>query len=73
MHIPQIYPIPIIHQISKIHDENPTIPVTQVSIQNFQHYLKRNAKLRDREVHHQLRRDLVEHIWERFRGNGNGK
>nr|XP_027075763.1 uncharacterized protein LOC113699589 [Coffea arabica] len=50
-------------------DEEPMIPVTQV--ENFHHYLQRNAKLRDREVHHQLLSDLFEHIWERFGGNNN--
>ena len=52
-------------------DEEPTIPVTQGLVENFHHYLQRNAKLRDWEVHHQLRSDLVEHIWERFGGNNN--
>ena len=52
-------------------DEEPTIPVTQGLVKNFHHYLQRNAELRDREVHHQLRSDLVKHIWERFGGNNN--
>lgn len=28
-------------------DEEPTIPVTQGSIENFHHYFQRNAELRD--------------------------
>ncbi|KAJ9550669.1 hypothetical protein OSB04_014714 [Centaurea solstitialis] len=45
---------------------NPPIPVSQGSIQQFQQYLQMNAEIRDRSVHHQLRADFVEHIWERF-------
>ena len=29
----------------------------------FQEYLQRNSEIRSNEVHHQLRADLVEHIW----------
>ncbi|XP_065854653.1 protein ALP1-like [Euphorbia lathyris] len=44
----------------------PPITVNQGSIQNFQQYLQRNAALRDREIHNDLRNDLVEHIWQHF-------
>ncbi|CDP06307.1 unnamed protein product [Coffea canephora] len=52
-------------------DDDPRISVTQGLAENFQYYLQRNAELCDREVHHQLQSDLVEHIWERFGGNNN--
>ena len=32
----------------------------------FQEYIRRRCELRDREMHHQLRHDLVEHLWERY-------
>ncbi|XP_073138048.1 protein ANTAGONIST OF LIKE HETEROCHROMATIN PROTEIN 1-like [Henckelia pumila] len=34
------------------------------SNRGFQDYLRTNSELRDTQVHHQLRADLVEHIWE---------
>ena len=46
-------------------DEN-TILVTPGCEEGFQQYLRRNAELRDQEVHHHLRSDLVEHIWNHF-------
>ncbi|XP_073137232.1 uncharacterized protein [Henckelia pumila] len=33
------------------------------SNRGFQDYLRKNLELRDTQVHHQLRADLVEHIW----------
>ncbi|KAI3706770.1 hypothetical protein L6452_24726 [Arctium lappa] len=49
--------------------EDPPIPVSQGPVQQFQQYLQMNAEIRDCSVHHQLRADLVEHIWERFKEN----
>ena len=46
-------------------DEN-TILVTPGCEEGFQQYLRRNAELRDQEVHHHIRSDLVEHIWNHF-------
>ena len=46
-------------------DEN-TILVTPGCEEGFQQYLRRNPELRDQEVHHHLRSDLVEHIWNHF-------
>ncbi|XP_010681433.2 uncharacterized protein LOC104896384 [Beta vulgaris subsp. vulgaris] len=34
--------------------------------QDFQAYLARDVAIRDRQMHHQLKADLVEHIWTRF-------
>ncbi|XP_021762944.1 uncharacterized protein LOC110727672 [Chenopodium quinoa] len=34
--------------------------------ENFESYLERDATIRDRQMHHQLKADLVEHIWSRF-------
>ncbi|XP_073121688.1 uncharacterized protein [Henckelia pumila] len=41
-------------------------PVQPINGSNrgFQDYLRKNSELRDTQVHHQLRDDLVEHIWE---------
>ncbi|CAN1244583.1 hypothetical protein LINPERPRIM_LOCUS6167 [Linum perenne] len=47
-------------------DVHPPISVPRGSIEGFHQYLCRHAELRDREVHQQLRADLVEHIWQRF-------
>ncbi|XP_057779478.1 uncharacterized protein LOC130998059 [Salvia miltiorrhiza] len=33
----------------------------------FEEYVQRNAILRDRHIHAQLQRDLIEHVWARFR------
>ncbi|EEF30327.1 conserved hypothetical protein [Ricinus communis] len=44
-------------------DKDTMILVNQAPVQGFQHYLQRSTELRDGEVHHQLRSDLVEHIW----------
>ncbi|XP_057793002.1 uncharacterized protein LOC131009604 [Salvia miltiorrhiza] len=33
----------------------------------FEQYMQRDAILRDRQIHAQLQRDLIEHIWARFR------
>ncbi|XP_042408037.1 uncharacterized protein LOC121997600 [Zingiber officinale] len=35
----------------------------------FQDYLRTNSELRDTQVHHQLRVDLVEHIWGQYNNN----
>ncbi|CAN1314822.1 hypothetical protein LINPERPRIM_LOCUS29470 [Linum perenne] len=43
------------------------IPVSRRSVEGFQQYLCKHVELRDHEVHQQLRADLVEHIWQRFR------
>ncbi|XP_042414994.1 uncharacterized protein LOC122004130 [Zingiber officinale] len=42
-----------------IHDSN----------RGFQDYLRTNSELRDTQVHHQLRVDLVEHIWGQYNNN----
>ncbi|CAN1302975.1 hypothetical protein LINPERPRIM_LOCUS25671 [Linum perenne] len=47
-------------------DVDPPISVSRGSVEEFHQYLRRHAELRDREVHQQLRADLVEHIWQRF-------
>ncbi|CAN1297164.1 Protein ALP1-like [Linum perenne] len=47
-------------------DVDPPISVSRGSVEGFHQYLRRHAELRDREVHQQLRADLVEHIWQRF-------
>ncbi|CAN1313033.1 hypothetical protein LINPERPRIM_LOCUS28821 [Linum perenne] len=45
---------------------DPPIPVSSGSVEGFHQYLYEHAELLDREVHQQLRADLVEHIWQRF-------
>ena len=40
-----------------------TVPITQGCDESFQAYMQQNVELRDREMHHHLRADLVEHIW----------
>ena len=50
-------------------DERDTFEANQGSTPEFQEYLRRNSELRDSQVHHQLRHDLVEHIWERCGGD----
>lgn len=44
-------------------DSPPTATINVGSTQEFQAYLQNYTKLRSREKHHQLRADLVEHIW----------
>ncbi|XP_074556855.1 protein ANTAGONIST OF LIKE HETEROCHROMATIN PROTEIN 1-like [Curcuma longa] len=39
------------------------------SNRGFQDYLQTNSELRDTQVHHQLRADLVEHIWGLYNNN----
>ncbi|XP_073025254.1 uncharacterized protein [Primulina eburnea] len=39
------------------------------SNRGFQDYLRTNSELRDTQVHHQLRVDLVEHIWRQYNNN----
>ena len=46
-----------------------TVPITHGCVENFQAYIQRNTELRDREMHHRLRLDLVEHIWNCFGHN----
>ena len=42
-------------------DEAPILNI-QGHIQDYQQHLRKNSKLRDQEVHHQLRSNLVEYI-----------
>ncbi|XP_073153941.1 uncharacterized protein [Henckelia pumila] len=49
------------------HEERDTFIANQGSTTEFSEYLRRNSELRDSQVHHQLRHDLVEHIWETCR------
>ncbi|XP_042465657.1 uncharacterized protein LOC122048118 [Zingiber officinale] len=39
------------------------------STQEFQAYIRRNYELRDNQLHHQLRADVVEYIWARYNCN----
>ncbi|XP_042404757.1 putative nuclease HARBI1 [Zingiber officinale] len=43
--------------------------IFQCSTQEFQAYIRRNYELRDNQLHHQLRADLVEYIWARYNCN----
>ncbi|XP_042423546.1 uncharacterized protein LOC122011206 [Zingiber officinale] len=43
--------------------------IFQGSTQQFQAYIRRNYELRDNQLHHQLRADLVEYIWARYTCN----
>ena len=45
--------------------------ISQRCTQDFQQYLKRNAELHDQEILHQLRLNLIMHIWRHFRVNEN--
>ena len=47
-------------------DVDPPIRVHRGPAKEIQYQILRNAELRDSEVHHALRHDLMEHIWERF-------
>ncbi|XP_048494312.2 uncharacterized protein LOC104900436 [Beta vulgaris subsp. vulgaris] len=40
--------------------------IQQGHVPNFQAYLATDATIRDRNMHHQFKVDLVEHIWTRF-------
>ncbi|XP_021730589.1 uncharacterized protein LOC110697530 [Chenopodium quinoa] len=42
--------------------------VVQGNPLDFQAFLERDATIRDRQMHHQLKADLVEHIWSCFGG-----
>ncbi|XP_042441160.1 uncharacterized protein LOC122026452 [Zingiber officinale] len=43
--------------------------IFQGSTQEFQAYIRRNYELRDNQLHHKLRADLVEYIWARYNCN----
>ncbi|XP_042385758.1 uncharacterized protein LOC121977233 [Zingiber officinale] len=50
-------------------DEDSNDPLTQInqgSTEEFREYIRKNCELRDNQVHHQLRVDLVEHIWTHY-------
>lgn len=47
-------------------DEVDNSQVFQGSTQEFQEYLRRSSEIRSNEVYHQLRADLVEHIWAHY-------
>ncbi|XP_073026755.1 uncharacterized protein [Primulina eburnea] len=49
-------------------DDEPAQPI-HGSNRGFQDYLRTNSELRDPQVHHQLRSDLVEHIWGQYNNN----
>ncbi|XP_057775326.1 protein ALP1-like [Salvia miltiorrhiza] len=40
--------------------------INRGSVGGFNEYLRRGARVRDKTIHHQLRSDLVEHVWARF-------
>ena len=46
--------------------EEAIAPTTRGCDESFQAYMQRNTELRDREMHHRLRADLVDHIWNCF-------
>ncbi|XP_075473436.1 protein ANTAGONIST OF LIKE HETEROCHROMATIN PROTEIN 1-like [Primulina tabacum] len=48
--------------------DEPAQPV-QGSNRGFHDYLRRNSELCDSQLHHQLRADLVEHIWTEYNNN----
>ncbi|XP_073045717.1 uncharacterized protein [Primulina eburnea] len=48
-------------------EERDNFIANQGSTIEFDEYLRRNTELRDSHMHHQLRHDLVEHIWETCR------
>ena len=50
-------------------DGDDVVQPVQGGTQDFQEFLRRNSMLRDTQVHHQLRHDLVEHIWPHFNNN----
>ncbi|XP_052622481.1 uncharacterized protein LOC128127820 [Lactuca sativa] len=47
-------------------DVDPPIRVNRGLVEEVQYQIQRNSELRDNAVHHVLRHDLMEHIWERF-------
>ncbi|XP_023744295.2 uncharacterized protein LOC111892490 [Lactuca sativa] len=47
-------------------DVDPPIRVNRGPVEEVQYQIQRNSELRDNVVHHALRHDLMEHIWERF-------
>ena len=52
-------------------DVDPPIRVHRGPTQEIRYQIQRNSQLRDRTTHHKLRKDLCEHIWERFLQEGN--
>ncbi|XP_042410160.1 protein ALP1-like [Zingiber officinale] len=58
------------HMINWYNDkgDEPAQPI-HGSNRGFQDYLRTNSELRDTQVHHQLRADLVEHIWGQYNNN----
>lgn len=48
-------------------DDNNTIPeIFQGPVGGFNEYSKRRAALHDKQMHQQLRSDLIEHVWARY-------
>ncbi|XP_010696025.3 uncharacterized protein LOC104908599 [Beta vulgaris subsp. vulgaris] len=59
------------HTYSRNFQDNKFVPqvvgdIQQGHVPDFQAYLATDATIRDRNMHHQLKADLVEHIWTRF-------
>ena len=49
--------------------ESSSATITPGSFADFQESLHRRVEIRDRDVHNQLKADLVEHIWQNFGDN----
>jgi hypothetical protein len=39
--------------------------VSRASASDFVSFVKKHEKIRDSQIHHQLKNDLVEHLWQR--------
>ncbi|XP_030964000.1 uncharacterized protein LOC115985179 [Quercus lobata] len=49
-------------QIDRV--DNPSMQVLHEQSDGFMSYIKRNGRIRDREIHFQLQLDLIEHLWQ---------
>ena len=49
--------------------ETPPVEISRGAILDFQVMLRINSEIRDKNIHHNLQADLVEHIWSKFRNH----
>ncbi|KAL8542891.1 hypothetical protein ACS0TY_003684 [Phlomoides rotata] len=47
-------------------DNNTILEIFQGPVRGFTEYSKRRVALHDKEMHQQLRSDLIEHVWARY-------
>ena len=49
--------------------KTPPVEISRGAISDFQVMLRINVEIRDKNIHHNLQADLIEHIWSKFRNH----